>query len=52
MAGWAVWLLLVPLWMVGMLSMIRYERLADAAEQKVELLQGESTPKAASEAVR
>lgn len=51
-AGWAVWLLLVPLWMVGMLSMIRYERLADAAEQKVELLQGESTPKAASEAVR
>ena len=48
-AGWMVWVLLVPLWLVGILSMIRYERLADATEQKVKLLQVESDPKIAAE---
>lgn len=51
-AGWMVWVLLVPLWLVGILSMIRYERLADATEQKVKLLQVESDPKIAAEATR
>ena len=51
-AGWVVWLLLIPLWMVGLLSMIRYERLADAAEQKLESQQVGSDPKVTTEALR
>jgi uncharacterized membrane protein len=52
MAGWVVWLLLIPLWMVGMLGIIRYERLADATEQKLKLLQSDSNRKVAAEAIR
>ena len=51
-AGWMVWVLLVPLWLVGILSMIRYDRLADATEQKLKLLQSESDPKMAAEGIR
>ena len=43
---------LVPLWLVGILSMIRYDRLADATEQKLKLLQSESDPKMAAEGIR
>ena len=38
-----------PTWLVGILSMIRYDRLADATEQ---LLQSESDPKMAAEGIR
>ena len=51
-AGWVVWLLLIPLWLVGMLGMVRYEHQADAMEQQVQDLLSESNSKAVSENVR
>ena len=51
-AGWGVWLLLIPLWLVGILSMVRYERQADATEQKIQLLLDDPNPKIAKEASR